>query len=447
MRPLSSGPSTARLPMNILVLGGGGREHALCYALARSPRRPALFCAPGNPGTAALAENVPLAATDLDGLLAFAKRRAIDLTIVGSEAPLVAGLVDRFEAAGHPVVGPTAAAARLEGSKQFANAFMDRHGIPTAASRSFEAAQFDEAVAYVEAGAFPVVLKADGLAAGKGVHICPDAAAARGSLRAILLDAAYGEAGATVVVEAFMHGEEASVFALTDGTDYVLLAPAQDHKRLGEGDTGPNTGGMGAYAPAPVVTPEVLAAVEEQVIRPTITGMASEGTPYRGVLYVGLMIDAEGNPRVVEYNCRFGDPEAQVVLPLLASDAVDLFEAVAHRRLSEIEVAVADGAAACVVLASAGYPGAYEKGFPISGLDTRPDDVMVFHAGTAEQNGEVVTAGGRVLGVTGFGPDLHAALDRAYAGVDAISFDGMQLRRDIGQKGLLREEMGESGGK
>ncbi len=424
--------------MNILVIGGGGREHALCYALARSARRPTLFCAPGNPGTAALAENVSIAATDINGLLAFAREHAIDLTIVGPEAPLVAGLVDRFEAAGLAVVGPTAAAAQLEGSKQFAKAFMEQHGIPTAASRTFEAADFDEAVAYVEGGTFPVVLKADGLAAGKGVHICDNADSARASLREMLLDDAYGEAGATVVVEEFMPGEEASVFALTDGTDYVLLAPAQDHKRIGEGDTGPNTGGMGAYAPAPVVTPGVLAAVEAQIVRPTLDGMASEGTPYRGILYVGLMIDAAGNPRVVEYNCRFGDPEAQVVLPLLASDAVDLFEAIAHRRLGEVEVAVADEAAACVVLASAGYPASSTKGVPIHGLDAVPDDVVVFHAGTAEQGGDTVTAGGRVLAVTGFGPDLQAALDRAYAGVDAISFDGMQLRRDIGQKGLKR---------
>ncbi len=422
--------------MNLLVIGGGGREHALCHALARSARRPALFCAPGNPGTAALAQNVPLQPGDLDGLLAFAEAEAIDLTIVGPEAPLVAGIVDRFEAAGRPVVGPTAAAARLEGSKDFAKSFMARHGIPTAASRTVS--DFDAAVAFVEAGAFPIVLKADGLAAGKGVHICEDAATARAALQAVLLDDAYGEAGASVVIEAFMHGEEASVFALTDGTDYVLLASAQDHKRLGEGDTGPNTGGMGAYAPAPVVTPAVLRAVEEQVVRPTLRGMAAEGTPYRGVLYCGLMIDEQGAPRVVEYNCRFGDPEAQVVLPLLASDAVDLFEALAHRRLGETAVAVADGSAACIVLASAGYPASSTTGVPIHGLGAVPDGVTVFHAGTARRGDETVTAGGRVLGVTGFGPDLQAALGAAYAGAEALSFDGMQMRRDIGQRGLHR---------
>ena len=421
--------------MHVLVIGSGGREHALCHALARSPRRPTISCAPGNPGTAALATNVSIDVGDIDGLLAFARDEGVDLTIVGPEAPLVAGLVDRFEAAGLAVVGPTAAAAQLEGSKSFANDFMDRHGIPTATSATFEA--FDAAVAHVEAGGFPVVLKADGLAAGKGVHICATADEARASLREILLDAAYGEAGARVVVEEFMEGEEASVFALTDGTDYVLLSPAQDHKRIGEGDTGPNTGGMGAYAPAPVVTPDVLRAVEKRIVRPVLRGMADEGMPYRGVLYCGLMMTDEG-PKVVEFNCRFGDPEAQVVLPLLDSDPLDLFEALAARRLGEADVTLADGAAACVVLASEGYPGAYEKGKPITGLDDAPDDVVVFHAGTAARDGGIVTNGGRVLGVTGFGSDLRAALDAAYAGVEAIRFEGMQFRRDIGQKGLRR---------
>jgi phosphoribosylamine--glycine ligase len=421
--------------MHVLVIGSGGREHALCHALARSPRRPTISCAPGNPGTAALATNVSIDVGDIDGLLAFARDEGVDLTIVGPEAPLVAGLVDRFEAAGLAVVGPTAAAAQLEGSKSFANDFMDRHGIPTATSATFEA--FDAAVAHVEAGGFPVVLKADGLAAGKGVHICATADEARASLREILLDAAYGEAGARVVVEEFMEGEEASVFALTDGTDYVLLSPAQDHKRIGEGDTGPNTGGMGAYAPAPVVTPDVLRAVEKRIVRPVLRGMADEGVPYRGVLYCGLMMTGEG-PKVVEFNCRFGDPEAQVVLPLLDSDPLDLFEALAARRLGEAKVTLAGGAAACVVLASEGYPGSYEKGKPITGLDDAPDDVVVFHAGTAARDGGIVTNGGRVLGVTGFGSDLRAALDAAYAGVEAIRFEGMQFRRDIGQKGLRR---------
>ncbi len=423
--------------MNILVIGGGGREHALCYALARSASAPTLYCAPGNAGTAALAETVPIDVAHIDALLAFAREASIDLTIVGPEAPLVAGLVDRFEAAGRKVVGPSAAAARLEGSKRFANDFMDRHGIPTAASRTFEAHEYDDAVAYVERGDFPVVLKADGLAAGKGVYICQSREEAVDALDGMLLDGAFGVAGARVVVEEFMEGEEASVFVLTDGTDYVLLPPAQDHKRIGDGDTGPNTGGMGAYAPAPVITPQVLREVEERIVRPVLAGMAADGHPYRGILYVGLMMTDEG-PKVVEFNCRFGDPEAQVVLPLLASDAVELFTALADRRLADARVVVGDGTAACVVLASAGYPGAYQRGRVISGLDAAPEGVVVFHAGTAQDGDDAVTSGGRVLGVTGIGADLQTALDRAYAGVEAISFEGMQYRSDIGQRGLQR---------
>ncbi|MDX1530057.1 MAG: phosphoribosylamine--glycine ligase [Rhodothermales bacterium] len=424
--------------MRILVIGGGGRAHALCHALARSARRPTLYCAPGNAGTAALAENVPLAATDLDGLLRFARERAVDLTVVGPEAPLVAGLADRFREAGLRVLGPSAAAARLEGSKSFANAFMERHGVPTAASRTFTTQEYDAAVDYVEKGEYPLVVKADGLAAGKGVRICADADEAREALRETLVEGEFGQAGAQVVIEAFLHGEEASVFALTDGEDYVLLAPAQDHKRVGEGDTGPNTGGMGAYAPAPVVTPEVLQQVEERIVQPTLAGMVDEGYPYQGVLYCGLMITADG-PEVVEFNARFGDPEAQVVLPLLDADVADLFLALTEGRLGDAVLGVRDGAAACVVLASGGYPGPYEKGKPISGLDAVPDDVLVFHAGTAvDEDGRTVTAGGRVLGVTGLGDDLQAALERAYAAVDQIAFEGVQVRRDIGQKGLAR---------
>ncbi len=422
--------------MRVLVVGGGGREHALCHALARSPRLTELLCAPGNAGTAGLAENVPVAATDRRGLIQLCADRAVDLVVVGPEAPLVEGLADELRAEGVATVGPSAAAARLEGSKAFANAFMARHGIPTAASRTFT--EFAEAEAHVVAGSFPLVLKADGLAAGKGVVIAETAAEARAALREMMQEGAFGRAGRTVVVEEFMAGEEASVFALSDGRDFVLLPPAQDHKRLGEGDVGPNTGGMGAYAPAPAVTPAVLREVEDAVVRPALRGMASEGMPYKGVLYVGLMLTAAG-PRVVEFNCRFGDPEAQVLLPLLDTDALELFEALAHERLGATEVRHREGAAACVVLASEGYPGSYPKGRPIQGLDAVPDDAPVFHAGTARNDAdEVVTAGGRVLGVTGLGSDLQAALDRAYAAADAIRFEGMQLRRDIGQKGLRR---------
>ncbi len=353
--------------MRILIIGGGGREHALAWALARSPRQPELFVAPGNAGTAALGRNVPLAADDVGALQQFATRENIDLTVVGPEQPLVLGLVDRFEAAGLAVVGPTAAAARLEGSKAFAKAFMQRHGIPTAAHRTFTAGEYDAAVAYLEAQGAPIVVKASGLAAGKGALVCPTPEAARNALDLVLKEGTFGEAGHEVVIEAFMEGEEASVFALTDGDDFVLLPSAQDHKRIGEGDTGPNTGGMGAYAPAPIVTDALLDRVRRTVIAPSLAGLAAEGAPYRGILYVGLMMTPEG-PKVVEFNCRLGDPEAQVVLPLIETDLVELLEAVALRRLGEVEMALHGGAAACVVMASEGYPGSYRKGFVIDGL-------------------------------------------------------------------------------
>ena len=426
--------------MTILVVGGGGREHALVHALARSPRAPHLLCAPGNVGTADWAENVAVASDDVDGLVSLAQDRGVDLVVVGPEVPLVLGLADRLGEAGVHVVGPSKAAAQLEGSKAFAKDVMARCGVPTAASRTFGLGSVDEARAYVEAQPLPVVLKADGLAAGKGVVVAETREVAREALADMMEDGAFGSAGSTVVVEDFLEGEEASVFVLTDGTDYVVLPAAQDHKRIGEGDTGPNTGGMGAYAPAPVVTPEVLARVEADIIRPVLDGMRASGMPYRGVLYVGLMIGPDG-PKVVEFNCRFGDPEAQVLLPLLASDPVDLFEALAEGRLGEVDVKIRDGAAACVVLASAGYPGDYDKGAMIRGLGSARADALVFHAGTARSpEGNVVTAGGRVLGVTGLGQTLQSALDAAYEAADAIAFEGKTLRRDIGQKGLRRAD-------
>ena len=422
--------------MLILVVGGGGREHALCHALAHSPSRPTVLCAPGNPGTAQVAENAAVAADDVDGLVALAQERGVDLVVVGPEVPLVAGLADRLDAAGIAVVGPSAQAAQLEGSKAFAKAFMARHGVPTAAYAVFS--DLGEARAYVEQADLPLVLKADGLAAGKGVLICQTREEALDGLGAMLDGGAFGAAGATVVAEAFMEGEEASVFAVCDGADYVLLAPAQDHKRAFDGDEGPNTGGMGAYAPAPVVTPHVLARVEEEVVRPVLAGMAAEGMPYRGVLYVGLMIGTDGAPRVVEFNCRLGDPEAQVVLPLVASDVAQLFADAAHGRLAAHRVERRDGAAATVVVVSDGYPGAYPKGKPISGLDAAAakPDTLVFHAGTKADGDDLVTSGGRVLAVTGLGATLADALDRAYAGVADVSFEGARHRTDIGRRGL-----------
>ena len=424
--------------MRILVVGSGGREHALVAALAASAQSPAILCAPGNPGTAEHAENVAVAADDLDALVALARSRAVDLVIVGPEVPLVLGLADRLEDAGIAVVGPRRAVAMLEGPKAHANDVMARHGVPTAASRTFGLGAVDEARAYVEAQPLPVVLKADGLASGKGVVIAETREDARHALGDMLEAGAFGAAGQTVVIEDFLDGEEASVFVLTDGETHALLPAAQDHKRLLDGDRGPNTGGMGAYAPAPVVTDAVMQRVEAEIVRPLLDGLRAEGTPYRGILYVGLMIDADGAPRVVEFNVRFGDPEAQVLLPLLETDAVELFEALADGRLAEIDVRVRDGAAACVVLASEGYPAAPKTGRRIT-VGAMPNGATLFHAGTTRDAAlNLVTSGGRVLGVTGTGDTLDAALAAAYSGADAVAFEGKQVRRDIGAKALQR---------
>jgi phosphoribosylamine---glycine ligase len=424
--------------MHVLIVGGGGREHALCHAISSSPRLTRLSCAPGNAGTARLAENVPIPATDRRALLTFCEREGVDLCVIGPEGPLVAGLAEDMEADGILVVGPSAAAARLEGSKTFAKAFMERHDIPTAGYRSFGRSEREEAEAYLAACRYPVVLKADGLASGKGVTIAQTRAEAELALAAMFDDDVFGRSGHRVVIEDFMEGEEASVFAITDGRDYVVLPPAQDHKRIGEGDVGPNTGGMGAYAPAPIISPDLMREVEDRVIRPTIRGMAEEGYPYKGILYCGLMITPDG-PMVIEYNCRFGDPEAQVLLPLIENDVLDLFEAVAHAHVRRVELRHRGGAAACVVLASEGYPAEPVTGRPVNGLGAVPDGLLVYHASTAvDDEGRVVTSGGRVLSVTGVAGDLRTALQRAYDGVDRIAFDGMQVRRDIGHRGLAR---------
>ena len=426
--------------MRILIIGSGGREHAITWSLSHSPSQPTLFIAPGNGGTAHLGSNVSLDPSDHDAVLAFVAAEGVDMVVIGPEQPLVEGLADALRHKGIPVVGPSAAAARLEGSKAFSKDFMQRHGIPTAAYRTFQSGQLDEALEFIRAEGAPIVVKASGLAAGKGAIVCETLSDAEAAVTDLLQDGMLGEAGSTVVVESFMQGEEASLFVLTDGADYVLLPTAQDHKRIGEGDTGPNTGGMGAYAPAPVMTASRLDEAVKQVVEPTLEGMRAEGHPYQGILYVGLMITAEG-PKVVEYNCRLGDPETQVVLPLLATDAVEVFHALATGQLADLEVELHPGSCACVVMASHGYPCSYEKGKDIQGIPGagEVDGVVVFHAGTrVAEGGNLQTSGGRVLAVSGRGSNLKEALDRAYAGVGAISFDGAVYRRDIGHRGLNR---------
>jgi phosphoribosylamine--glycine ligase len=427
--------------MKILVIGSGAREHALVWKISQSPLTSELFCAPGNPGIASLAECVPLRATDLDGLLRFARDRRIDLTVVGPEQPLAEGIVDLFTREQLTIFGPTRAAAELEWSKVFAKRFMARHGIPTADCRIFDGTQLDEVRKYLETAPVPIVLKADGLAAGKGVSVCRTREEAFSALNQMAVEKAFGSAGARIVIEECMSGEEASVFALLDGQHYILLAPAQDHKRVFDNDQGKNTGGMGAYAPASCVTPDILRDVEARVIVPTIAGMIAEGRPYQGCLYVGLMLTGAG-PKVVEYNCRFGDPETQVILPLFDGDIVAALYASATGGLSgHTEVKAAPGASAvCVVLASGGYPDTYETGKKIRGLeelDAMPD-VLAFHAGTKFDGGSVVTAGGRVLGITAvcMSGGLRDTIATAYRAIEKVHFDGMHFRRDIGRKGL-----------
>ncbi len=427
--------------MNILVIGSGGREHAFVWKMKQSLLTGELYCAPGNPGIASLAQCVPLPISDTHGLLRFAQEKKIDLTIVGPEQPLADGIVDLFEEHGLKIFGPTKRAAELEWSKAFAKDFMVRNGIPTAHHQTFALSERDKAAAALETSSYPLVLKADGLAAGKGVVICNDLQVALAALHDMMDEKAFGAASETVVFEEFMTGEEASVFAVCDGTNYVVLAPAQDHKRVYDNDEGKNTGGMGAYAPAPIVTPELLTSVKGTIIEPTLRGMATEGRPYRGCLYVGLMLTADG-PKVVEFNSRFGDPETQVVLPLYRGDIVQLMLAACEGTISSMDTSansVTIGSAVCVVLASAGYPDTYPKGKEIHGLQDLPEGVVAFHAGTMNVDGKIVTAGGRVLGVTAISAytDIEKTIRVAYDGVARISFEGMQYRRDIGRKALL----------
>ena len=421
--------------MKVLVVGGGGREHTLVWKLKQSSHVDKIYCAPGNGGIAGDAECVPLAAEDLHGLADFAQEKRIDLTVVGPEAPLTAGIVDIFKSRGLKVFGPDAKAACLEGSKVFAKEKMTRYGVPTAAYRVF----YDSAAAleFVRELNGPCVVKADGLAAGKGVIIAKDRAEAEQAVRLIMEERAFGDAGKAVVVEQLLQGEEVSVLAFTDGKTIKTLAASQDHKRVFDGDEGPNTGGMGAYSPPPVYTSDLHEKAVKDILEPVIYGLADDGIKYKGVIYAGLMVTSEG-PYVLEFNCRFGDPETQVVVPRLKSDLLEVMNAVIEERLDEVELEWDPRAAVCVVAASGGYPGAYEKGKVITGLDELPPDILVFHAGTALSDGKLVTSGGRVLGITGFGATIEEAVKRVYSGVEKIYFEGIHYRRDIAHRALKK---------
>lgn len=422
--------------MQVFVIGGGGREHALAWKIAQSPLVSQVHCAPGNPGTAAVARNVAIAATDFDALIAYARDNGIGLAVIGPEDPLAKGIVDRFQAAGIPAFGPTQGAAELEASKAFAKDLMRRYGIPTAAYGEFENA--DDAKAYVRERGAPIVVKADGLAAGKGVTVAQTVDDALAAIDEAMVSKAFGAAGSRLVIEECLVGEEASILALTDGERVLPLASSQDHKAAYDGDTGPNTGGMGAYSPAPVVTDAMMDEIVERILLPCVRGMAQDGRPYRGMLYAGLMITAAG-PQVIEFNCRFGDPETQVVLPRMTSDLVPLLQACAAGSLEGLTAEWGGGACVSVVMASGGYPGGYDKGKPIAGIaEAEAGGALVFHAGTAEVDGALVTNGGRVLNVTATGADIAEAVDGAYAGVRKIAFDGAQYRSDIAAKALRR---------
>lgn len=423
--------------MNILVIGSGGREHTLAWKLSQSPKATKLYAIPGNPGMAEVAECVEgISITDNDAVAAFAKEKQIDLAVVGPEVPLTNGLVDALNAAGIKAFGPTQLAAEIEGSKAFSKGLMKKYGIPTAKYEVFTEA--DAARAYIEQEGAPIVIKADGLAAGKGVIVAMTKEEALAAIADIMEDQEFGTAGSRVVIEEFMEGEEASLLCFTDGKTICPMISSQDHKRAYDGDKGPNTGGMGTYAPAPVMTKAMVDRAYETILVPTIKAMEQEGRLYKGCLYAGLMITADG-PKVVEFNARFGDPETQVVLPLLESDLVDIMLACADGTLAAQDIKWSDGAAVCVVMASGGYPKSYQKGFAIDGLEeAKVSGTEVFHAGTAEKDGQVVTAGGRVLGVVAKADDVKTAVDKAYAGVKKISFQDAFYRNDIAHRALER---------
>ncbi len=423
--------------MKILVIGSGGREHAIVWKLSQSPKVEKIFCAPGNAGIAKLAECLPMKADDITGLTAFAKDHKIDITIVGPEMPLTLGIVDRFEANGLKVFGPTKRAAQLEGSKAFSKMFMQKHGIPTANYGTFT--DSGEAKSFVKASGVPIVVKTDGLAAGKGAVICNTEADANSMIDAMLKRGEFGEAGKRIVIEEFLEGEEASFICVADGKNVLPLASSQDHKAVYDGDQGPNTGGMGAYSPAPVVTKELHEKIMKEVIHPTVDGLYQDGRPFKGFIYAGVMI-SNGVPRVLEYNVRMGDPEAQPLLTRMKTDLVDVVEASINQTLDKLTIEWDDRVSVCVVMAARGYPGNYDKGSEIKGLDKadKVPDVVTFHAGTTMKDGKIVTSGGRVLGVTSLGASYKDAIERAYEGVEKISWNGAHFRRDIGKKALNR---------
>ena len=415
--------------MKVLVVGGGGREHAIVWKLSQSPRVSKLYCAPGNGGIAALAECVDIAATDLDGMVQFAKDKQIDLTVVAPDDPLAMGMVDRLEQNGLRAFGPRQKAAEIEASKLFAKRLMKKYVIPTADYETFN--EYDKAVEYLDRIDFPTVIKADGLALGKGVVIASSRDEAEKAIYEMMLAEKFGRAGKRILIEEFLTGPEVSMLVFTDGKTYEPMVSSQDHKRVYDNDRGPNTGGMGAFSPSPHYTPEIAAYVEKSIIKPTINAMRCEGRPFQGVLYFGLILTDSG-PKVLEYNARFGDPETQVVLPRLETDLLDIMEAVVDQRLDEVKVSWSDQAAACVVLASKGYPGSYQTGCPIE-IKEKPG-CFIFHSGTKKTGQGFVTNGGRVLGVTAMGNSLEEAVEKAYGQVESICFEGMHYRRDIGKK-------------
>ncbi|MNB73562.1 Phosphoribosylamine--glycine ligase [compost metagenome] len=422
--------------MDILVIGGGGREHVICWSLSKSPRADKIYCAPGNAGIAQIAECVPIGVFEFDKQAAFAKEKQVGLVVVGPDDPLAAGIVDHLEGEGLRVFGPRKNAAEIEGSKAFMKDLLQKYNIPTAAYRKFT--EYEEALAYLREQPIPVVIKADGLAAGKGVTVAYSREEAEQALQDMMVSRVFGEAGSQVVIEEFLAGQEMSILAFVDGETVLPMPAAQDHKPVFDGDKGPNTGGMGTYSPLPHIDGAIIEQSIETIIKPTAKAMVSEGRPFRGVLFAGLMISPDGTPKTVEFNARFGDPETQVVLPRLKSDLLDIFEAAIEGRLGEMNIEWSEEAAVCVVLASAGYPGSYKNGLPIEGLEEAGQEGLIFHAGTAfDEGGRVVTSGGRVLGVVGQGAGIAEARAAAYEAAGKIAFEGKQNRSDIAAKALV----------